>query len=676
MADTSHPLSTDVEAYLNRIDESNDDLPGDWAGWFSVAEAYRRTFQRLAAKDWGKIPDTMSGKGIVTCAGGNKFFSCAWVQISILRYFGCDLPVEVWYNGRAEMDKNMAILLESLKNVRVVNAQDIVKTLPKPPRRLNGWELKPFSILHSSFREVLFMDADCLPAMNPSYLFNDTTYRNTGAIFWPDLPPSDRKEWLPPVVWENCGLAYRDEVDFETGQMLINKDVCWKAINLTMWCNEHSDYFYKFVYGDKSTFHLAWRGCGLNYGLPRACGWKHPAIIQHDMQGKILFLHCCRGKEMIATGQKMTKLPSYNLPIDAWNVLTKLWTGQIYDFYDQTGEEKRMAKTLAGSYDYKRSVDPGGREIHLLGNGTIGLGSAACEKRWSVRIFDGTPTIVITGEAHKGTEIGMMFLTQDEDGVWRGKWEAHEKCDVELRLRANTEIPQWFSTRQDKWDANIFNSVVQHNEYTLPNSFSPDDVIIDIGAHIGSFAYACLIRNARRVIAFEPEATNYLMMTRSLKHFGDRLDVYRAAVGKQRGKCVMDFPTAPPPNCSISFDDYKNNTGGFVARLKELGNIDVITLDDIVKDLGEKTIRLVKIDTEGAEWEILENFTMIDRVQEIVGEYHEFTDPAALESKKERLANILDEKGYQIVYKPDSSSPQTMGLFRITRKRCLSDLSN
>lgn len=272
-------ISRPVEDYLNRIEQLNNDLPSDWVTKPEVVSAYRIKFRQLCAAQYEPMPSHMEGKGIVTCVGGSKYFACAWAQIGTLRKLGCNLPVEVWYMGKGEMDDNMKSVMSSLANVYFVDALEIVASLPKKPRILNGWELKPFSIIHSRFEEVLFLDADCIPLINPEHLFDSAEYKSTGSIFWPDIPPHDRKEWLPAVVWENCGMAYRDEVDFESGQMLINKKECWKPLQVTMWINEHSDYYYKFVFGDKSTYHLAWRGCGMNYGIPRACDWKHPAQI-------------------------------------------------------------------------------------------------------------------------------------------------------------------------------------------------------------------------------------------------------------------------------------------------------------------------------------------------------------------------------------------------------------
>ena len=53
-----------------------------------------------------------------------------------------------------------------------------------------------------------------------------------------------------------------------------------------------------------------------------------------------------------------------------------------------------------------------------------------------------------------------------------------------------------FYARPETTDSAIFTNVVDDNEYNLPQSFEPDDIVVDIGAHIGGFSYAALERGA------------------------------------------------------------------------------------------------------------------------------------------------------------------------------------
>ena len=52
--------------------------------------------------------DRFAGRGIVTCAGGRRYFTCAWVLIWILRrVHQSKLPIQLWHLGRGEMSDAM-----------------------------------------------------------------------------------------------------------------------------------------------------------------------------------------------------------------------------------------------------------------------------------------------------------------------------------------------------------------------------------------------------------------------------------------------------------------------------------------------------------------------------------------------------------------------------------------
>jgi hypothetical protein len=93
-------------------------------------------------------------------------------------------------------------------------------------------------------------------------------------------------------------------------------------------------------------------------------------------------------------------------------------------------EEKQYAQTFIGKYRYER-VNLDSRTLELLDNGIIGQGKAKCERRWSVRLIDNIPTIVVIGAAHKDSEIAMFFAKDSGDNKkFLGKWTAFEKCDI------------------------------------------------------------------------------------------------------------------------------------------------------------------------------------------------------------------------------------------------------
>lgn len=230
-------------------------------------------------------PETYTGKGIVICGGGRKYFPAAWVCINILRKLGCSLPIQLWHLGRHEMDASMQQLVRPL-GVECIDAMRVRKT--NPVRILRGWELKPYAMLHCPFRHVLLLDADNVPIVDPEFLFETKQFHESGAIFWPDYGALAETR----SIWQFCGVQYVHEPEFESGQIVLDKERCWEALCLTMWYNEHSDFFYRHVHGDKETFHMAFRKTATAYAMP-----AHPicslqgVMCQHDFTGRRIFQH-------------------------------------------------------------------------------------------------------------------------------------------------------------------------------------------------------------------------------------------------------------------------------------------------------------------------------------------------------------------------------------------------
>jgi len=232
-------------------------------------------------------PRGYEGRGIVICGGGLRYFTSAWVCIKMLRRLGSRLPIQMWYLGGKEMDDSMKALLEPL-GVESVDACQMRGRFPT--RTLRGWELKAYAILHCPFREILLLDADNVPVVDPEFLFSTSQFQRTGAIFWPDYVRGKNRK--AKTIWRSCGLAQPEEPEFESGQIVVDKERCWRALRLSLWFNENSDFYYDYVHGDKETFHLAFRKLKQAYALvPRPVHRLKATMCQHDFEGRRIFQH-------------------------------------------------------------------------------------------------------------------------------------------------------------------------------------------------------------------------------------------------------------------------------------------------------------------------------------------------------------------------------------------------
>lgn len=409
-------------------------FPNGWKGWENTKHAHINIFQRDIDANHVYPDSKYFGRGIVSCVSAKPGYSsgkhlkdgylpCAWVMAKELRRLGCRLPITFCHLGHVEWDAALTRLVEPL-GVNVIDLREWEKT--NRMRILAGWETKIAAILASTFEEALFLDADNVPVRDPSFLFDLPEYKEHGAIFWPDLPPNNRKEWMPLEVWHNFAMEYRNEPDFESGQFLINKRSCWREVMLTRKINEHSDWVYAFVFGDKSTYHLAWAKLNRQYAMPkRGAGWNGGAILQYDLEGKLLFEHCVQNKATLDGYPKgRSCLSNPGECYEHLEELRKSWGGKLWHSeVPLPGDATVMSKMLGKTFVYRR-IGLGEREIRLLEDNRIGRGAARCEFAWSIvggvlsiSDIDGKPT---------------MLLNESPDGVWRGAWLDYEKCAVEL----------------------------------------------------------------------------------------------------------------------------------------------------------------------------------------------------------------------------------------------------
>src|SRR5687768_9023756 len=95
--------------------------------------------------------------------------------------------------------------------------------------------------------------------------------------------------------------------------------------------------------------------------------------------------------------------------------------------------------------------------------------------------------------------------------------------------------------RRHTQDEMAYREVLIENEYGLPDALSPRDQVVDIGAHIGCFAIACLNRGVGFVECYEPCPDNFAVLNENLTPFVGRAAAFQAAVWKEGGQKVRLF---------------------------------------------------------------------------------------------------------------------------------------
>lgn len=228
------------------------------------------------------------------------------------------------------------------------------------------------------------------------------------------------------------------------------------------------------------------------------------------------------------------------------------------------------------------------------------------------------------------------------------------------RWQLARRLPPHWRLRPRTLDRRIAWHVLVGNEYRL-EKLASTDVVLDVGAHVGSFALAALRAGAGRVHCYEPDADNHRLLVHNLVPFGDRVCLHHAAVWRsdaRRERLTLRNPHAA------------RNTGALrVDVLDSEAGVDVVVFDEVVRELtGDGPLRLLKLDCEGAEWPILLTSRTLDRVEAICGEYHLGPLPAmyAVERKVfgvETLRRELEGQGFVVETEELAPVPHPCGLF-------------
>lgn len=192
-----------------------------------------------------------------------------------------------------------------------------------------------------------------------------------------------------------------------------------------------------------------------------------------------------------------------------------------------------------------------------------------------------------------------------------------------------------FETRSGTSDRAILEEVVERRTY-LKSFILPfikrNGIIIDIGAHIGSFTIqSCALLKPRVVIAIEPDRSSYGYLVRNITKakLGHLVHPIEMAIWNSSTETNLCCRRRDPATSSIIpswrqlVDKIQSRT---VSDVSEIYRIRADTLDNVLRmlRLGNAKIELIKIDVEGSEEQVLEGSVhALRRCNIIVGELHE-----------------------------------------------------
>ncbi len=184
-------------------------------------------------------------------------------------------------------------------------------------------------------------------------------------------------------------------------------------------------------------------------------------------------------------------------------------------------------------------------------------------------------------------------------------------------------------------DFGILNEVYVVKEYhKLLYYIKKNSIVIDIGGHIGAFSvFAAKQKENVKVYSYEPFKDNFNLLKKNieLNNLGGKIFPFNLGVSKTKGE--REFTIA------------ENNTGGhgFHTVGDKKIKVKTISLKDIFVNNGIKECDFLKMDCEGAEYEIICNSQKkyLKKIKSITMEYHENGDIIALKK-------FLEKNGFKV----------------------------
>jgi len=234
------------------------------------------------------VLSSYSGRGIVL-ATGNWHFRFARHCILSMRLVGSKLPIQVFYAGPDDLSVENRNILRAIPGVEVIDLSEFVDI---KEAEVNGWAVKPFSMLASNFAEMIFVDADALFFQPPEVMFEFERYKRTGAVFFRDRTIGwgmtetleFMKTFLPnPSEYaktEGRVLNLKSLHEGESGVIVYDKRAAFHGLLATckMNANPWREVMYKVIHGDKESYWFSQELLELPYawapGGGGTVGWK------------------------------------------------------------------------------------------------------------------------------------------------------------------------------------------------------------------------------------------------------------------------------------------------------------------------------------------------------------------------------------------------------------------
>ena len=175
------------------------------------------------------------------------------------------------------------------------------------------------------------------------------------------------------------------------------------------------------------------------------------------------------------------------------------------------------------------------------------------------------------------------------------------------RHRAPLEVDAYgFRFLIDPSDRQVSLSLLLHGTYEpeettlFERTLCPGMVVVDAGANLGVYTLlaARAVGPTGRVVAFEPDPATFQLLSENVsRNHLSNVDLRNEGLAEESGTMSLYRVPGHPALASLS----RSNARSSAVRV----DVPVATLDEVLEELGIERVDVMKLDTQGAEIDIL-----------------------------------------------------------------------
>lgn len=207
-----------------------------------------------------------------------------------------------------------------------------------------------------------------------------------------------------------------------------------------------------------------------------------------------------------------------------------------------------------------------------------------------------------------------------------------------LELRRN-HLRVAVTSKMEAWS--VKESLLDRFYTRYSDPIQADWTIVDIGSSIGEFSVEAALQVPEgRVISFEPNPGSLNIMRQNLRENSIKnVETHNIGIWKESGEITLEIcPDDPIHGRSVESEPSSDDS------LKRT-SIPVISLSEMMETIVQGKVDLLKLDTEGTEFEILmsQPADAFERIERLITEVHESQPEKTVES----LSSFLKGLGYK-----------------------------